>query len=142
MTENIIDTKLQIFLILISIGITIYILNLVRKQKLELKYSLVWITIGFILVLISLFPQVASLISNFLGIGLSVNTVFLISILLLYIMVISLTVVISKVSMALKRLTQEIAILRLEIDNLRKQQAVKQEKMNDLNDYPENSHTG
>jgi len=94
----------------------IYIFSLVRKEKLELKYTLAWCLMGFVLVLIAVQPQIVEIIAELLGIGLPVNAVFLLGIFCILIILLTLTVAISRTSIRTKRLIQELAILKFEIN--------------------------
>jgi hypothetical protein len=108
-----IELKLQIILIIISIIMTSYIIYLIRKEVLELKYSLFWIIIGIILLVISIFPGIIEFIARIMGIGLPVNALFLIGILFIIVILITQTVAISKAHVKITRLTQEIGILKM-----------------------------
>lgn len=111
-----IQTRLQLFLIVISLVFLIYIFSLVRKEKLELKYTLAWCLMGFVLVIIAVQPQIVEIIAEILGIGLPVNVVFLLGIFCILIILLTLTVAISRTSIRTKRLIQELAILKFEIN--------------------------
>ncbi|MCK9313715.1 MAG: DUF2304 domain-containing protein [Methanocorpusculum sp.] len=111
-----IQIRLQLFLIVISLTFLIYIFSLVRKEKLELKYTLAWCLMGFVLVLIAVQPQIVEIIAELLGIGLPVNAVFLLGIFCILIILLTLTVAISRTSIRTKRLIQELAILKFEIN--------------------------
>ncbi len=111
-----IQIRLQLFLIVISLTFLIYIFSLVRKEKLELKYTLAWCLMGFVLVLIAVQPQIVEIIAELLGIGLPVNAIFLLGIFCILIILLTLTVAISRTSIRTKRLIQELAILKFEIN--------------------------
>lgn len=111
-----IETRLQLFLIIISLAFLVYIFSLVRKEKLELKYTLAWCLLGFVLVIIAVQPQIVEIIAEILGIGLPVNVVFLLGIFCILIILLTLTVAISRTSIRTKRLIQELAILKFEIN--------------------------
>jgi len=71
---------------------------------------------GFVLVLIAVQPQIVEIIAELLGIGLPVNAVFLLGIFCILIILLTLTVAISRTSIRTKRLIQELAILKFEIN--------------------------
>ncbi len=112
------ETRLQVFLIIASLIFAGYIFFLVRKQDLELKYTLAWCLMGAVLVLIALKPVIVMKLSDILGIGLPVNAVFLMGIFCILVILLTLTVAISRASVRTKRLAQEIAILKLEIEQM------------------------
>jgi len=94
----------------------IYIFSLVRKEKLELKYTLAWCLMGLVLVMIAVQPQIVEIIAELLGVGLPVNAVFLLGIFCILVILLTLTVAISRTSIRTKRLIQEMAIMKYEMD--------------------------
>ena len=112
------ETRLQLFLIILSLGFVLYIFALVRREELELKYTLAWCLMGFILVLIAIEPRIVLLVADVLGVGLPVNAVFLLGIFCILIILLTLTVAISRTSVRTKRLTQELALLKGELSKM------------------------
>jgi hypothetical protein len=93
----------------------VFFIILLRKQKLELKYCLIWIVALIGIAVLCIFPPLLDKISYLLGIDTPVNTLFLICIAFLACICISLTVVVSSLSDQLRKLTQNIAIYEFEI---------------------------
>jgi len=87
---------------------------MLRKQRLDLKYCLVWIIALLGVAVFCIFPGLLDGLSDLLGIGIPVNTLFLICIAFLTFICISLTVVVSRLSARLRLLTQNIAIMESE----------------------------
>ena len=50
-----------------------YIGNLVRVRRLELKYALIWFLVGILLLIFDLFPGLLPIMSMALGITLPIN---------------------------------------------------------------------
>ncbi|KJS15165.1 MAG: hypothetical protein VR69_14835 [Peptococcaceae bacterium BRH_c4b] len=109
------EPRLQLFLIIISFVFAGFIFSLVKKETLELRYTLIWIVTGIILVLIALQPQIVTIVANILGVGLPVNALFLVGILFALIILFTMTIALSKASVRIKRLAQELAILKLDL---------------------------
>lgn len=110
--------KLQICLI---IGVVIYliiILNLIKKKRLNLKYSLLWIVTAVIMIVIAAFPKLATYVANAMGIYSVVNAVFIIAGLFALLIILSLTSIVSKQTERIVSLTQEQAILERRIRSL------------------------
>ena len=105
---------LQIILIVASVLFLAFIINLVRTRKLSLQYALVWLLMGLFLTLIAIFPGILFGITDLLTIKEPVNTIFLITIFFLLIILLSFTISISKHNERIKKLTQELAILKEE----------------------------
>lgn len=100
-------------------GIIIYvavIFSFLRKQKISLKYSLLWFFSAVVLLVMDLFPNQVSKIAHFIGIEYSVNAVFLVFIFIMLLILISLTAIVSKQHNQIKVLTQKLAILSHKID--------------------------
>lgn len=102
--------QLQYFLIVVIIILFVFFINLLRKRKLDLKYSLIWIIALLGIGIFVIFPKLIEEISNLLGIYDPMNALFFICIAFLTCICVSLTVVVSRLSERLRRLTQEIAI--------------------------------
>ena len=110
---------LQITLILMSILLFLILIRNVKKGKLRSDYAIGWIICSILLVIVSIFPQIAYFGAKILGVISTANIVFAFMILMLIILV---YVLFSKVSMLeekQKNLIQELAILKKE-NNLKK----------------------
>lgn len=70
MTMNI---KAQIIISIIIILGIVYIINMVRKKALELRYSLTWLGVGICILILTLFPQIMNKISAIMGIASPMN---------------------------------------------------------------------
>jgi hypothetical protein len=106
---------LQVVLFVTSVLGLIGIVVMIRRYKLELKYALLWLFLGFVIVLISIFPKIVELISTTLEIETPVNGLFLVSILLILAILFNLTLVLSSSQNKIKSLTQELGILKHEL---------------------------
>ena len=82
----------------------------------QIEDSIFWIAISGLLVLVSIFPNIAYFVSDLLGIGTPVNFVFLFMIFLLLYKVFLMSVRISQLEYRLKNLVQQIAIKNLELE--------------------------
>jgi hypothetical protein len=104
--------KLQIAVILISLLMMGYILYLIRQEIIELKYSSIWLVVGMLMIVVAVQPDLVSDVARLLGIGLPVNALFLFTLLFILMILMVVTIAISKVSLKHTRLAQEIALLR------------------------------
>lgn len=94
----------------------LYIINLVRHKRLLLKYSLLWMTLSFLMIFCSIFPEPIFEISRILGLQVASNFIFLIAIICLLAICLSLSIIASKQTAYSKTLLQEIALIRKRID--------------------------
>lgn len=113
-----IPTRLNIIVIIIGLAILVGIIDLVRRRKLNEEYSFLWLIIGIILVLITIFPESVSYISQLIGTELPINTLFFIGIIFLMLLGVFFSLKISVLSNRVKNLSQKIAILENSIKKL------------------------
>ena len=116
--ENVITYKLQILLIIAILLYFFAIYQLLRKNQLILKYALTWLLTGMILIMMALFPGIIRWGAEVLGVYSDVNFLFLSIVASMLMIVMSLTVIISKISLKNRRLTQKQALLENRIDEL------------------------
>ncbi|CQR58541.1 DUF2304 domain-containing protein [Paenibacillus riograndensis] len=109
--------QLQILLIVISIGVLVIFLRNIRSYKLNLKYALVWIFTIVSCLVLSIFPGLLDIISKVFYIKDPVNALFTVAIVFVLIIIYTLTKALSDASDNLKQLTQEIAILKKQVES-------------------------
>lgn len=98
----------------ILIGIIVYyfiLIMLLRQKRLTLKYTLLWLFSGLMMLILSVFPQLLNGITRLLGIQLQSNALFAILFFCTMIILMSLTSIISKQNEAIKQLVQYTALL-------------------------------
>ena len=100
----------RIILVLVSLATLIYISRKLKKAQVDTHDTIFWLMFSFILILLSIFPDIANVVSNILGIYSTVNTVFLIIIFALLIRVFLLTIKISQMEHKIRVLVEELAI--------------------------------
>ena len=104
-------TRFQMILIVGIVLILIYILNMIRKRKLELKYSLVWLIVMIMLLVIACVPETLTKAAKSLGIYSPVNMIFFLGFVFSLIIIFVLTVTVSRLSARIRRLAQILAML-------------------------------
>lgn len=102
---------LRMVTLAIVAGAFVFFIFLLRKQRLELKYCLIWLVALLGIAVVCIFPTLLENLSHLFGIETPVNTLFLICIIFLACICISLTVVVSNISHKMRELTQNIAII-------------------------------
>ena len=93
-----------------ALGTLWYILKKIRKNRVEIDYSIFWILFSGVLVLISIFPGVITWTSEQLGFMSPANMVFLLVIFLLVLKLFSMTIKQSALENKIRVLTQHIAL--------------------------------
>ena len=103
-----------ILLMLLAIGLAV-VINMVRKRV------LVWLFSDIILIFFVLFPGLIKKITGLLGIYSQMNMIFFLGFLLSLVIIFTLTVTISKETANVRRMSQTIAMLHKEIQEMRGQ---------------------
>lgn len=106
-----ISHRLQIFAILAVLAFLAVLIILLRKNRLSLKYSLLWLFSGIVLLVLSLFPGLLDSFSRLIGVYSSVNALFAVLIGCIILLMISFTAIVSKEKKEIVRLVQEMALL-------------------------------
>lgn len=113
--------KLQIVAAVILLLAFIYMINMIRKRKLELKYALSWIIVIIVMLVVDIFPPILSFISFLFGIATPVNTLFLLGFIFSLVLIFVLTVAVSRLADKVRRLSQAAAISEEKINQLYEQ---------------------
>jgi hypothetical protein len=99
---------------LLGIGFCLAILELIRRHKLQERYTALWLLVGIGLIVCGVFPPVLALAATVLGVRDTNVALFALLIGGLVLVVLHLTVVVSRQSEQITRLAQELAISRSE----------------------------
>ncbi len=118
-----IDRSLQLILLITTLSFLVYIINMVRNKKLKLRYILIWMLTAIGLLVITIFPNIIYMFSEFLHIVEPVNTLFLIIMFFLILIIFSLTKELSKHYVRIGTLIQELGLIKLEIEEMKKELA-------------------
>ena len=118
------NLKIQVIVAALIVFALLWIANMVRRQVLDLKYALFWLTVGTAVLILDLFPGMMNRLVRLLGIELPVNMMFFFGFCFTLLLLFILTVKVSKQGEQLKRLTQEVALLE---DRRRKGEALKED---------------
>lgn len=108
--------KIQIIAIVVSLLFLLYIVRLIIKGKLREEYSIVWIVCTIVLILFSFWRDGLDIVSNLLGVYAAPNLVFTAAIFAIFIYLLHLSVVVSKLHSQNKQLAQDIALLKNKIE--------------------------
>lgn len=112
------NTSLRIVL---SIALVIYyacIFYFLKKKSLTLKYTLLWLFTGFVMVLIVIFPQALEQILHWVGVVELTNGLFGIVCFALLIILLSITSIVSILNEKMRRLVQQCAMYEKRIREL------------------------
>ena len=122
-----ITQRLHWFALIIGIVFLIMMIELIRKNRVSLKYALLWLFSGVILLLLAIFPQLLDKLARLIGVYNPVNALFAIMLCCGLILMISFSVIMSGNKKAIVRLTQEMSLLENRLRELEGKQAAERE---------------
>lgn len=114
-------TSLQVVLFLLVLTFLLVIVNYLRNGKLTFQYSLIWFVVGFGLMFCILFPDILIGFSHIIGVEVASNFVFLAEGVFVLILLLSLTLIVSKQRKQIVRLTQRMALMEKRLRELEQQ---------------------
>lgn len=112
--------KFRVILAIVVIVAFYYMFRLIIKGMLQLKYSLLWMVLGIILLILALFPWLLDYTSKFIGVFSPTNALFFFGFAFTLPVIFSLSMAISKLSTKIKDLAQELALLNNRLKELEK----------------------
>lgn len=101
-----------------SVIFLIFILNLVKKNKLDEKYSIVWIIFSLGILMVSIFHDAVMGIALKLGVYYPPILLLLFAIIIEGIYIVHITIAITKQNKMMIKLTQEVAILKEKVEEM------------------------
>lgn len=125
-------TKLRILLLIAICIYFLMIFQLLKRKTLNLKYTLLWLASGLIMLVLAVFPQLLQSFAVMVGISAPMNALFSVVLFCIIIILMSLTAIVSKLNEKNKALTQSIALLEKRLRDVEYRQ----------NDVPINNDLG
>lgn len=107
--------------ILLLIGVAVYlfvILWLMKKQKLLVRYSIIWLFSAAVLALFAVFPYIVLVLRDLTKIVTPSNLIFMVAIAFLLLISLCLTSIVSSLSEKIKKLAQQNALLERRVREL------------------------
>jgi hypothetical protein len=105
------NLQLQLFLIAFVVLLAVIIVSMLRKERLELKYTLLWLAALVVTTIVVFAPQIVFQIAAWVGIINPVNLVFFVEGAFVIAILLSVTAIVSGQNRKIRRLAQEIALL-------------------------------
>ncbi|OGW35298.1 MAG: hypothetical protein A2010_12405 [Nitrospirae bacterium GWD2_57_9] len=103
-----------------STAVLIVVVDLIRRGRLKERYSLLWLLSGIVLLTFSLSRHLLEYVSHLVGVFYPPSFLFLLAFLFLLLITLHFSVVISGLHEKNKQLAQELALLRQEVQDLRR----------------------
>lgn len=104
------NIKIQIIIAVIVLAALCVIVNMIRQKRLELRYALAWLMVGIGILILDCFPQLTTLLAHAMGVASPVNMLFFLGFCFALIIIFVLTVAVSRMSIKIKELAQELAV--------------------------------
>jgi hypothetical protein len=113
--------RVEIVMILGSVGLLLVVLELVRRRRLKEEYSLLWLLTAVVLLALSLWSSSLDLIAKIVGIFYPPTALFVVGFGFVLLLLLYFSTIISKLSGENNNLTQQIAILDWRVQQLEEQ---------------------
>jgi len=125
-----ITTRLQTVFLCALVLYFFLLFHLLIKKRLNLKYTLLWLAFGVVLLVAVCFPKLLSIFAALVGFEVAANGLFAILHFCTLILLISMTAIVSRLNEKVKRLIQTISLLERRIRELESESRVFRKKRN------------
>ena len=119
---NTFTLRIQIISVVVSLLMLAYIARLIMKGKLREEYAIFWVVCTLVLVFFSFWRNGLDVVSSLLGVYSPPNLVFMGAIFGIFIYLLHLSLVVSKLQEKNKKLAQDVALLKKMLTDAEKQQ--------------------
>ena len=96
----------------------IVVFQLLKRKTLNLKYTLLWLMSGFIMLVLVMFPQLLQFFAQLVGIADPMNALFSVVLFCVIMILMALTAIVSKQNSRNKDLIQSVALLEKRVRDL------------------------
>lgn len=127
-----IPSTLQCTLCIAVICYFILILYYLKKRMLELKYTLIWLFTGLVMGIMIFFPETLVSFVRLLGIESNMNGLYVLCIAFIIAILMTLTSIVSRQTMKIKILIQELSMMEKRIRELEAQKEASDGKKGEL----------
>jgi hypothetical protein len=108
--------KVQVLAMGLSLALLVFVLHLIRKRYLREQYSLLWLLFCVIIFVFSISTQWMEGAASLLGVKYAPSLLFLVGILLCLMLILHMTVIVSRLAERVIRLTQELGLMKHQMD--------------------------
>jgi len=106
----------RVFAIITSVATFLVVMELVRRRRLREEYAFLWVLTTVGMMVLAIWYGLIEWITQAIGAVAVTTTLFLFALLFLLLISVHFTTVISRLTVQVRRLTQELAILQAERD--------------------------
>lgn len=111
-------SRVQIVVLIMSIIVTGFIVEQVRRRRLAVEYSLIWIVAGLGMIILSLWRDGIQYLADLMGIYYAPSAIYVVFGVLVFVLCIHFSLAISKLSSNNRVLIQRIAFLEDALNSL------------------------
>jgi hypothetical protein len=116
-----IDPKTRAIAIVGSIALLVFVIELVRRRRMKEEYSVLWTLTALTLLVMALWPSLLTFLTTALGAVLASSTLFFTGLIFALLMLLHFSVRISSLERNLTALVQELGLMSVERDRLRRE---------------------
>ena len=107
-----------LFSALFSLGFLVIVLELVRSKRLKEQYSLLWLFVSAIMMVLTLWRGLVESLAERLGVYYAPSLLFIVGILFSFALILHYAIIISRLHSQNVRLAQELGVLNKRVDDL------------------------
>ena len=105
-----------VFALVVSLAAFVFVLDLVRRRRLREEYSWLWLLTAGTMVLLVVWYRLLILITKLAGAVTPLNTLLMCAVLFLFAIAVHYSMIISRLTVQVKNLAQELALLAAKVD--------------------------
>ncbi|WP_341957030.1 DUF2304 domain-containing protein [Microbacterium sp. LWH13-1.2] len=109
--------------IIFALVVMVLIVSLLLRRQLREKYAVLWLLVGVAILVLALFPGLLVGLADVLGVEIPSNLIFSLAIFLLVGVTLHLSWELSQAEDEVRRVAEEVAILRTDVEEIRAAQA-------------------
>lgn len=113
--------KIRLITIAVCIFIVVYVFELVRRRHLNEEYSMGWLITGILMLVMSVWIELLTKITNLVGSDALTSTLFFLGLLFLVVICLHFSIRISNLTNQVRTLSQQLAILDNEVASIEKE---------------------
>jgi len=107
----------KVFTVMLSMGLIILIVDLVRRRRLREEYAWIWMLTGAVVLILAIWRDLLVFVTRWIGAELPANTIFFFGVFFLILINLYFSVKLSTVTDRLNKVIQELALLREKLEN-------------------------
>ena len=108
----------KIFALFVSVLVFVFIVDMVRKRRLREEYSVLWLATSVVMFVLVLRYEWLVSLTFFIGATTTTTTLFLFALIFLILLSVQFCIKISRLTDQVKNLSQENALMKVEIEHL------------------------